>query len=69
MGLSRRKFTKEFKEEALPRLELGASLAELARACTPYATTLPHSPQNSTPFKSSRSTECDDAITQRHSSQ
>ena len=33
MGLSRRKFTKEFKEEALRRLELGASLAEVARAC------------------------------------
>lgn len=25
MGLSRRKFTKEFKEEAVRRLELGAS--------------------------------------------
>ena len=33
MGLSRRKFTKEFKEEAIRRLELGASLAEVARAC------------------------------------
>lgn len=33
MGLSRRKFTKEFKEEAVRRLELGASLAEVARAC------------------------------------
>jgi len=33
MGLSRRKFTKEFKAEAVRRLELGASLAEVARAC------------------------------------
>ena len=33
MGLSRRKFTKEFKEEAIRRLELGVSLAEVARAC------------------------------------
>jgi transposase-like protein len=33
MGLSRRKFTKEFKDEAVRRLELGASLAEVARAC------------------------------------
>ena len=33
MGMSRRKFTKEFKEEAVRRLELGASLAEVARAC------------------------------------
>src|ERR1044071_6680053 len=33
MGSSRRKFTKEFKEEAIRRLELGASLAEVARAC------------------------------------
>ena len=33
MGLSRRQFTKEFKEEAVRRLELGAFLAEVARAC------------------------------------
>ena len=33
MGMSRRKFTKEFKEEAVRRLDLGASLAEVARAC------------------------------------
>jgi transposase len=33
MGASRRKFTKEFKEEAVRRLGLGASLAEVARAC------------------------------------
>src|SRR5262245_48355642 len=32
MAGSRRKFTKEFKEEAVRRLELGA-LAEVARAC------------------------------------
>jgi len=28
MGLSRRKFTKEFKEEAVRRLDLGASLPQ-----------------------------------------
>lgn len=33
MSLSRRKFTKDFKEEAIRRLDLGASLAEVARAC------------------------------------
>ncbi len=33
MSLSRRKFTKEFKEAAVRRLELGASTAEVARAC------------------------------------
>ncbi len=33
MNLSRRKFSKEFKEAAVRRLELGASLAEVARAC------------------------------------
>jgi transposase len=33
MGLSRRKFTKEFKEAAVRRLEVGASTAEVARAC------------------------------------
>lgn len=33
MGLSRRKFSKEFKQAAVRRLELGASLAEVARAC------------------------------------
>src|ERR1700682_3263579 len=33
MGLSRRTFTKEFREEAVRRLELGASVAEVARAC------------------------------------
>jgi transposase-like protein len=31
--MSRRTFTKEFKEEAVRRLELGASVAEVARAC------------------------------------
>jgi transposase len=33
MSLSRRKFTREFKEAALRRLELGASVSEVARAC------------------------------------
>jgi len=33
MGLQRRKFTREFKEAAVRRLELGASMAEVARAC------------------------------------
>ena len=32
MGLSRRQFTKEFKLAAVQRLEMGASLAEVARA-------------------------------------
>jgi len=38
--LSRRKFTKEFKEEAVHRLELGASIAEVARACEVNANVL-----------------------------
>jgi transposase-like protein len=33
MSLSRRKFTKEFKQAAVRRLDLGASLAEVSRAC------------------------------------
>jgi transposase-like protein len=33
MSLSRRLFTREFKEAAVRRLELGASIAEVARAC------------------------------------
>ena len=33
MSLSRRMFTKEFKEAAVRRLELGASIGEVARAC------------------------------------
>ena len=33
MSLSRRKFTKEFKLAAVRRLEMGASIAEVARAC------------------------------------
>jgi transposase-like protein len=33
MSMSRRRFTKEFKEAAVRRLELGASIAEVARAC------------------------------------
>jgi transposase len=32
MGMNRRKFTREFKEAAVHRLELGASVAEVARA-------------------------------------
>jgi len=32
MGLSRRQFTKEFKLAAIERLEMGASVAEVARA-------------------------------------
>jgi len=32
MGLSRRQFTREFKLVALQRLEMGASVAEVARA-------------------------------------
>lgn len=31
MGLNRRKFTREFKEAAVRRLELGASVAEVSR--------------------------------------
>jgi len=33
MSLSRRKFTKEFKLAAVRRLETGASIGEVARAC------------------------------------
>ena len=33
MGQTRRNFTREFKEAAIRRLELGASMAEVARAC------------------------------------
>ncbi len=32
MGLSRRQFTKEFKLAAIQRLDMGASIAEVARA-------------------------------------
>ena len=32
MGLSRRRFTTEFKQAAIQRLEMGASMAEVARA-------------------------------------
>ena len=32
MGLSRRQFTREFKLAALQRLEMGSSVAEVARA-------------------------------------
>jgi transposase len=40
MGLPRRKFSKEFKEAAVRRLELGASIAEVERACEVNATVL-----------------------------
>jgi transposase len=40
MSLSRRAFTKEFKEAAVRRLELGASIAEVARACEVNANVL-----------------------------
>jgi len=40
MSQSRRNFTKEFKEAAVRRLELGASLAEVARACEVNANVL-----------------------------
>lgn len=33
MGLSRRKFTREFKVAAVRRLEMGLRLAEVARGC------------------------------------
>ena len=33
MSMSRRKFTKDFKLAAVRRLEMGASIAEVARAC------------------------------------
>ena len=40
MSLTRRSFTREFKEAAVRRLELGASLAEVARACEVNANVL-----------------------------
>lgn len=40
MSLSRRRFTKEFKQAAVRRLEMGASLAEVARACEVNANVL-----------------------------
>jgi transposase len=40
MSLSRRKFTKEFKQAAVRRLETGASAAEVARACEVNANVL-----------------------------
>jgi transposase len=33
MGLSRRRFTREFKEAAVRRLEMGVPVVEVARAC------------------------------------
>lgn len=40
MGLNRRKFTREFKEAAVRRLELGTSVAEVSRACEVNANVL-----------------------------
>jgi transposase len=40
MKLSRRKFSKEFKQAAVRRLEMGASLAEVARVCEVNANVL-----------------------------
>jgi transposase len=40
MSLSRRKFTKDFKLAAVRRLETGASIAEVARACEVNANVL-----------------------------
>ena len=40
MRLSRRKFTPEFKQAAVRRLELGASVAEVARGCEVNANVL-----------------------------
>jgi transposase len=40
MSLSRRSFTKEFMESTVRRLELGASVAEVARACEVYPNVL-----------------------------
>jgi len=40
MGLSRRKFTREFKEAAVRRLELGATVAEVSRGCEVNANVL-----------------------------
>jgi transposase len=33
MGLSRRRFTREFKEAAVRRVEMGVPVAQVARAC------------------------------------
>ena len=38
--MSRRQFTKEFKKAAVRRLELGASVGEVARACEVNANVL-----------------------------
>ncbi len=40
MSLSRRSFSKEFKEAAVRRLDVGASVAEVARACEVNANVL-----------------------------
>ena len=40
MGMSRRQYTREFKEAAVRRLEWGASVGEVARACEVNANVL-----------------------------
>jgi transposase len=40
MGLSRRRFTREFKEAAVRRMEIGVPVAEVARACEVNANVL-----------------------------
>jgi transposase-like protein len=40
MGLSRRRFTREFKEAAVRRVEMGVPVAEVARACEVNANVL-----------------------------
>ena len=40
MGVSRREFTGEFKEAAVRRLEFGATVGEVARACEVNANVL-----------------------------
>ena len=39
--MSRRKFSKDFKEAAIRRLELGSSIAEVSRACEVNLNVLP----------------------------
>lgn len=40
MGLSRRRFTREFKEAAVRRMEMGVPVTEVARACEVNANVL-----------------------------
>jgi transposase len=40
MGLSRRRFTREFKEAAVRRMEMGVPVGEVARACEVNANVL-----------------------------